>query len=63
MIKEHKVTKPGQLPKTRPVVSSQNDMNCKLSYIISEILEPMAETAETSIEVISSEGLLKKETI
>ena len=59
MIKDHKQPDQEELPKTRPVVSSQNGMNVHLSNIISEVLEPLAERVGTN-EIISSEDLLSK---
>ena len=60
MLKDHKVITPGQLPKTRPIVSSGAGMNCQLSNILSELLEPIAEMSTNSKEVISSEDLLSR---
>ena len=57
LIKDHKPIKPGQLPKTRPVVASQSSMNLHLNNILSEILEPLANNCGV-VDVVSLEEML-----
>ena len=60
LLKDHKQVGEGELPKTRPVCSSQQGMNHQLSNLISEFLEPVAEASNISAKVASSEDLLSQ---
>ena len=58
LLKDHKPVVEGELPKTRPVCSSQQGLNYHLQNTLSDIIEPLAEEVEGSIEVGSTEDLL-----
>ena len=50
----------GPVPPTRPVASGNRGMNMHLSEILSEILEPIADEAKNTCEVISTEDMVAK---
>ena len=58
LVKDHKANGPDGLPSTRPVVGACKGMNVPLSDLLSELLEPIASTLESSGEAISSEHML-----
>ena len=58
LLKDHKPVVEDELPKTRPVCSSQKGLNFHLQNILSDVIEPLAEEVEGSIEVGSTEDLL-----
>ena len=60
LFKDHKGwdIKKGPVPPTRPVASGNRGMNIHLSEIVSEILEPVADSYKGSHEVISTEDLI-----
>ena len=58
LIKDHKKVKPGELPKTRPVVGGNQAMGRHLSEILSEIVEALATLIDDSSEVISTEDMI-----
>ena len=60
LLKDHKPTKPGEIPKTRPVVSGCNGMGVHLSNHLSEIVDAVADCIEDKIEVISTEDFLSR---
>ena len=60
LIKDHKPTKPGDLPATRPVCSGCNGMDVHLSNILSEIIDAIANSMEDKIEVVSTEDFINK---
>ena len=53
--KDHKAVGPDGVPKSRPVISSQGGMIVNLSNIISEYIEPIADSLEGKIEIMSTE--------
>ena len=59
LIKDHKPVQPGEIPKSRPVCSSQESMNIHLSNLMSEILDPLADNCG-GIETVSTEDLLSE---
>ena len=48
MIKDHKVIKPGDLPKTRPVVSNCRGLGLHLSNEVSKLVESLAQAKEST---------------
>ena len=58
LIKDHKETKDGEFPKTRPVVAGCSSYNVGLSEILSELLEGVYKTKEDKVGVISSDDFL-----
>ena len=58
LIKDHKKVEEGDLPQTRPVVSGCEGLGVSISNIVSEFLEPLADSEEENFEIISSEDLL-----
>ena len=58
LLKDHKPVVQGELPKTRPVCSSQQGLNYHLQNILSDVVEPLAEEVRGGIEVGSTEDLL-----
>ena len=60
MVKDHKPCAPGELPKTRPVVSGSEGMDVHFGNIVSELLEAIAEARKTTIDVISTEDFINK---
>ena len=60
MIKDHKKIEPGDLPKTRPVVSNCRGMGVHLSNMVSEIVEALANSLDEDFEVISTEDAKSK---
>ena len=60
LYKDHKETKTGEVPKSRPVVSSSGGMGIHLNNILSEFVEPLADNVKGKIEVISSEEMMNK---
>ena len=60
LVKDHKlVEKGGEIP-TRPVVSANEGIGTSLSTILSEFLEPLADSLEDRMEVISTEDYLNR---
>ena len=60
LTKDHEVVKPGQLPASRPVVSSREGMSYPFSNIISDVIEPLASNIPENSDVVSTEDLLSK---
>ena len=61
VVKDHKPPDPDTgLPKTRPIVASKGGFNLYLQNILSDVLEPVAEEVEGSIEACSTEDFLNK---
>ena len=60
LIKDHKKTEPGDLPRTRPVCDGTSGMDVHLSNHLSEYLEAIAEVREDKIEVNSTEDLASR---
>ena len=60
LIKDHKKTNPGELPKTRPVCDGTSGMDVHLSNHLSGYLEAMADMMEDKVEVNSSEDLMSR---
>ena len=58
LLKDHKKWAEGDLPQTRPVVSGNEGLGTSMSNIVSEFLEPLADSEEENFEIISSEDLL-----
>ena len=61
LYKEHKEWsyEDGGIPLTRPVAGGHLGMNMHISEIISDIVEPLADTFKGGCEVISLEDLIK----
>ena len=59
-LKDHKKLKPGEIHKTRAIVSSKSGMGVHLNNILSEFIEPLADSIEGKIEVISGEEMLNR---
>ena len=60
LVKDHKKTKEGDLPATRPVVSGTSGMGLSMSNILSDMVESLANMRPDTIEVISTEDLLSR---
>ena len=60
LLKDHKSIKPGEIPKTRPVVGAFQGMGVGLSEMLSGFLEAMADCKENTIEVISTEDFVNR---
>ena len=60
LVKDHKVIGDDGLPATRPVVGACKGMNVPLSYILSEVLEPVASCLANRLEVVSREHMLNR---
>ena len=58
LLKDHKKWEVGDLPQTRPVVSGNEGLGTSMSNIVSEFLEPLADSEEENFEIISTEDLL-----
>ena len=58
LLKDHKPVVEGEVPKTRPVCSSQQGLNFHLQNILNDLVEPTAEEVCGGIEVSSTEDLL-----
>ena len=59
MLKDHKPMRDG-LYRTRPVVSGNRSMNVHMNNLLSMLITPIANEAEDSEEVISSEEALAR---
>ena len=59
-LKDHKKIQPGEIPKTRAIISSKSGMGVHLNNILSELVEPLADNIEDKIEVISGEEMLNR---
>ena len=53
--KDHKILKPGQVRATRAVVSANQGIATSMSNILSEVLEPVADSLVDKTEIISTE--------
>ena len=60
LLKDHKQTAANELPPTRPVVSANEGLGTSISNIISEIIEPLADSLVDKMEVISTEDFLHR---
>ena len=60
LVKDHKKVKEGEAVPTRPVVSANEGIGTSLSTILSEFLEPLADSLEDRMEVISTEDYLNR---
>ena len=60
LVKDHKKVEEGKLPKTRPVVSASEGIGTSFSNILSEIVEPLADSLTDSMEVISTEDFISR---
>ena len=55
LVKDHKKVEDGELHSTRSVVSHIEGIRASMSTIVSEFLEPLADSLEDRMEVISTE--------
>ena len=60
LVKDHKKVEAGKLPKSRPVVSACQGLGTSHSIICSEIIEPLADSLEDGLEVISTEDFISR---
>ena len=60
LVKDHKKVEEGETNKTRPVVSFREGIGTSLSTILSEFLEPLADSLDDRMEVISTEDYLNR---
>ena len=58
VIKDHKYIPPGDLPKTRPIVTGCQSMARHLAGFLSDIVEALADCMEDPLEAISTEDML-----
>ena len=58
VVKDHKITVPGTLPKTRPIISGCKSMTKHLAGILSDIIEALAYCMRDPLEDISTEDML-----
>ena len=58
--KDQKPLGPDGLPKARPVCGSRSGIDYQVQIILSDILEPVAQSMKDKISAISSEDLLSK---
>ena len=58
LLKDHKKVPEGEVFKTRPVVAANEGIGTSISNILSEIIEPLADSLEDKMEVISTEDFL-----
>ena len=59
LLKDHKDPDPGGAPKSRSVVSDCTGMGAHLSNILSNFLEPISESINDRIDVVSTEDALR----
>ena len=55
LLKDHKKVKEGQPFPTRPVVAANEGIGASLSNILSEMLDPLADSLTDKMEIISTE--------
>ena len=58
VVKDHKYTPPGELPKTRPIVTGCQSMARHLAGFLSDIVEALADCMVDPLEAISTEDML-----